>query len=254
MSDSLRRCGRWPTRLLCPWDSRQGYGSGSLRLPDPGRFPGGYPSCRRFPHLEVRYDNHWPYRSVCVISQFESPNPHSSYQRLSHTFGNARTNQSVQSLSRVRLFATPWTAARQASLSIINSQSLLKLMSIESVIPSNHLILCRPLFFLPSIPPSIRVFSNESALHIRWPKYWSFSFNISPSMNIQGWSPLGWTGWISLQSKGLSRVFSSTTVQKHQFFSASFLYSPTLTSLHGHWKNHSLDQTDLCWQRNVSAF
>ena len=88
---------------------------------------------------------------------------------------------SVQSLSRVQLFATPWTAARQASLSITNSRSLLKFMSIESVMPSNHLILCRPFLLLPSIFPSIRVFSNESALHIRRPKYWSFSFNISPS-------------------------------------------------------------------------
>ena len=87
---------------------------------------------------------------------------------------------SVQSLSHVRLFATPWTAAHQASLSITNSQSLPKLMSIESVMPSSHLILCRPLLLLPSIFPSIRVFSNESALCIRWPKYWSFSFNISP--------------------------------------------------------------------------
>jgi len=88
---------------------------------------------------------------------------------------------SVQSLSHVWLFATPWTAARQASLSITNSQSLLKLMSIESVTPSNHLILCHPLILLPSILPSIRVFSSESVLRIRWPKYWSFSFNIRPS-------------------------------------------------------------------------
>ena len=88
---------------------------------------------------------------------------------------------SVQSLSCVRLFATPWTAACQTSLSIINSRSLLKLMSIESVMPPNHLILCHPLILLPSIFPSIRVFSNESALYIRWPKYWSFSFSISPS-------------------------------------------------------------------------
>ena len=93
---------------------------------------------------------------------------------------------SVQSLSRVQLFATPWTAARQASLSITNSQSLLKLMSVELVIPSNHLILCRPLLLSPSIFPSIRVFSNESALPIRWPKYWSFSFNISPSNEHPG--------------------------------------------------------------------
>ena len=127
---------------------------------------------------------------------------------------------SVQSLSHVRLFATPWIAARQASLSITNSQSSLKLMSIESVMPSSHLILCCPLLILPPIPPSIRVFSNVSTLCMRWPKYWSFSFSISPSNEPQDWSPLEWTGWISLQSKGLSRVFSITTVQKHQFFSA----------------------------------
>ena len=107
-----------------------------------------------------------------------------------------------------------------------NSRSLPKLMSIESVMPSNHLILCRPLLLLPSILPSIRVFSNESALHIRWPKYWSFSFNISLPMNTQDWSLLGWTGWISLLSKGLSRVFSNTTVQKHQFFGAQLSLQP----------------------------
>ena len=93
---------------------------------------------------------------------------------------------SVQSLSRVHLFETPWTAARQVSLSITNSWSLLRLMSIESVMPSKHLILCRPLFLLPSIPSSIRVFSNESTLHMRWPKYWSFSFSISPSNEHPG--------------------------------------------------------------------
>ena len=124
---------------------------------------------------------------------------------------------SVQSLSRVQLFATPWTAARQASLSITNSRSLLKLMSIELVMPSNHLILCRPLL-LPSIFPSIRVFSNVSVLPIRWPKY-SASASVLP-MNIQDWLPLEWTGWISLQSKGLSRIFSNTTVQKRQFLGA----------------------------------
>ena len=125
---------------------------------------------------------------------------------------------SVQLLSCVLLFATPRTAARQASLSITNFWSLPKLMPIELVMPSNHLILCCPLLLLPSIFPSIRVFSNESALCIRWPKYWSFSFNISPYNEYQDWFPLGWTGLISLQSKGLSRVFSNTTVQKHQLF------------------------------------
>ena len=100
---------------------------------------------------------------------------------------------SVQSLSHVQLFVTPWIAAHQASLSITNSQSLPKLMSIESVMPSNHLILCHSLFLLPSIFPSIRVFSNESALRMKWPKYWSFSFNISPSMNTQDWWSGGWS-------------------------------------------------------------
>ena len=125
---------------------------------------------------------------------------------------------SVQLLSHVQLFANPWTAVCQASLSITNSQSLLKLRSIESAMPSNHLIFFRPLLLLPSIFPSIKVFSNESALRIRWPKYWLLASASVFRMNIQDWSPLGWTGWISLQSKGLSRVFSNTTVQKHQFF------------------------------------
>ena len=111
-------------------------------------------------------------------------------------------------------------AARQASLFITIFQSSLRLTSIEPVMPSSHLILCRPLLLLPPTTPSIRVFSNESTLHKRWPKYWSFSFSIIPSKEIQGWSPSEWTGWISLQSKGLSRVFSNTTVQKHQFFNA----------------------------------
>ena len=126
----------------------------------------------------------------------------------------------VQSLSHVQLFATPWNAAHQASLSITNFRSLPRFMSIESVMPSNHLILFCPLLLLPWIFPSIRVFSNESFLRIRWSKYWSFSFNISPSDEYSGLISLGWTDLISLQSKGLSRVFSNTTVQKHQFFGA----------------------------------
>ena len=124
------------------------------------------------------------------------------------------------SLCHVWFFATPWTAAHQASLSITNSRSLLRLISIKSVMPSNQLILCIPLLLLPSIFPSIRVFSNESALYIRWPKDWSFSFNISPSNEHPGLVSFRWTGWISLKSKGLSRVFSNTMVQKHQFFGA----------------------------------
>ena len=125
---------------------------------------------------------------------------------------------SVQLLSHVRLFVTPWKPGLPVHH---QSQSLLKLMSTKSVMPSNHLILCCPLLPLSSSFPSIRIFSNESVLHIRWPKYWraSASASVLP-MNIQDWFPLGWTGWISLQSKGLSRIFSNTTVQKHRFFSA----------------------------------
>ena len=117
---------------------------------------------------------------------------------------------SVQSLSHVRLFATPWASARQASLSITNCQSLLKLMSIKLVMPSNHLILCCPLRLLPSIFPSFIAFSNESVLPFRWPNHWSFSFSISPSKEYSGLISLRLTGLI-LQSKGLSRVFSNTT-------------------------------------------
>ena len=127
---------------------------------------------------------------------------------------------SVQLLSHVQLFATPWTAAGQASLSITNSWSLLKLMSVESVMPSNHLILCHPLLLSPSIFPSIRGFSNESVLHIRWPKYWSFSFSIKPYNEYSGLISFR----MDLQSKELSRVFSNTTIQKHQFFGAQTLW------------------------------
>ena len=125
---------------------------------------------------------------------------------------------SVQSLSYVQVFVTPWTVAPQASLSIINSRSLLKLMSIESVMLSNYLILCHPLLLPPSIFPSIRVFSNESALLMRWPKYWSFSFNISPSNEHPGLISFRMDWLDPLQSKGLSRVVYNTKVQKHQFF------------------------------------
>ena len=127
--------------------------------------------------------------------------------------------QSVQLLSRVQLFATPWTTARQASLFITSSRSLPKLLSIESVMPSNHLILCCPLLLLPSIFSSIRVFSSESTLCIGWPKYWSFSFNIIPSNEHPGLISFR-MDWLDLLAVGLSRVFSNNTVQKHQFFGA----------------------------------
>ena len=120
---------------------------------------------------------------------------------------------------------SPWTAAHQASLSITNSCSLLKLMSVESVMPSNHLILCCPLLHLPSIFPSLRVFSIESVLFIRWPKYWSFSISISPSNEHPGLISFRMDWLISLQSKGLSRVFSNTSIQKHQFTHNKILLS-----------------------------
>ena len=131
--------------------------------------------------------------------------------------------QPVQSLSRVQLFATPWTAAHQASLSITNSRSLLKLMSIESVMPSNHLILCCPLLLLPSICPSIRVFSNESALRIRWPKYWSFSFSISPSNEYSGLISfrMDWLDLLAVQGtlKSLLQHHSSkASILRHSAF------------------------------------
>ena len=148
---------------------------------------------------------------------------------------------SVQLLSHVWLFATPWTTASQASLSITSSQNLLKLMSIESVIPSNHLILCHPLLLLPSIFPNTRVFSNDSALHIRWPKYWSFNFSISLSNEHPGRISfrMDWLGLLAVQGT----LESSPTPQFKSINSSalSFLYSPTLTSIHDHWKNHSLD-------------
>ena len=159
---------------------------------------------------------------------------------------------SVQLLSRVQPFMTPWSVARQASLSITNSWSLLKLMCIESVMLFNHLILCCPLLLLPSIFPSIRVLSNESVLGIRGPKYRSFGFSISPPTEYSGLISFRMTGWISLQSKELSRVFSNTTVQKHQFFGA--LPSLWSNSLHDYWKKHSFTYTDLCQQSNAFAF
>ena len=127
---------------------------------------------------------------------------------------------SVQLLSHVWLLATPWTAAPQASLSMTNSQSPPKPMSIESVMPSNHLILCRPLLLLPSIFPSIGVFSNGYLFASGGQSIGGLASTSVLPMNTQDWSPSGWAGWMSLQFRGLSRVFSNTTVQKHQFFGA----------------------------------
>ena len=147
---------------------------------------------------------------------------------------------SVQSLSLVRLFATPWTAARQAFLSITNSWSLLKLKSIESVMAPNHLILCRPLLLLPLIFPSIRVFAKESVLCIRWPKYWSFSFSIRPSNEYSGLISFRIDWFDLLEVQGIPK----SLLQHHKSINSSalsFLYGPALISIHDYWKNHSFD-------------
>ena len=125
----------------------------------------------------------------------------------------------------------------------------------ESVMPSSHLILCRPLLLLPPIPPSIRVFSNESTLRIRWPKYWNFSFSISPSSEHPGLISfrMDWLDLLAVQGT-LKILLQHHNSKASIFLALSFLHSPTLTSIHDNWKNHSLDQTDLCWQSNVSAF
>ena len=147
---------------------------------------------------------------------------------------------SVQLLSHILLFAATWTAACQAPLSITNSRILLKLMCIESVMPSNHLILCHPLL-LPSIFPSMRVFSSESVLHIRWPKYWSFSFSIIPSKEIPGLNSFR-MDWLDLLAVQGTQESSPTPQFKSINSSAlSLLHSPALTSIHDHWKNHNLD-------------
>ena len=160
----------------------------------------------------------------------------------------------VRSLRCVWLFMTPWTAACQASLSLTTSQSLPRFISIESVMPSCYMILWCPVLLLPSIFPSIRVFSSESAVSISGQIIGASASESILLMTIQGWFPLGLTDLISLLSKRLSRVFSSSTVQKHQFFGVSLLYGPILTSIHDYWKNHSFDYMNLCWQSDISAF
>ena len=155
----------------------------------------------------------------------------------------------VQSLSCVWLFVMPWAAACQASLSFTISCSLLKLMSIESVMPSHHHILCCPLLLLPSVFPSIRVFFPMSQLFASGGQSTGAlaSASVLP-VKIHGWFPLGLTSWISLQSSGHSRVFSSTTVWRHQFFVLSLFYCPAVTSIQDYWKNHNFDYSNLCRQ------
>ena len=160
--------------------------------------------------------------------------------QLSGPFANS-AGCSVQSLSRVQLFETQWTTARQASLSITNSGSPHKPMSIELVMPSKHLIFYCPLLFLPSIFPSVRVFSNESALHIRWPKYWSFSLNISPSNEHPGLISVRMDWLDLLEAQGTLKSLLQHHSSKASILQCSGFFSSTLTSIHDYWKNHSLD-------------
>ena len=148
---------------------------------------------------------------------------------------------SVQTLSHVQLFGNPCTAAHQASLSITNFWSLLKLMSVESVMPSNHLILCHLLLLPPSIFPSIRVFSNESVLRIRWPKDWSFNFNINPSNEYSGLISFRMEWFDLLAVQGTQEFYPTPQFKRINSLVLSFLYSPTLTSIHDYWKKHSFD-------------
>ena len=180
---------------------------------------------------------------LAILFYLQSPPPSPSVQF-----------SSIQSLSHVQLFATPWITACQASLSITNSWSSLKLMSIESVMTSNHIILCRHPLLLPSTFPASRSFqmsqlftSGGQSIRV------SASTSVLP-MYTQDWSPLGWTGWVSLQSRGLQESSPTPRFKIINCSALSFLYSPTLTFIHDYWKNHSLDQMDLCWQSNVSAF
>ena len=169
----------------------------------------------------------------------------------------------VPLLNHVCLFVTLWTEAFQASLSLTISQRLLKLMSIELVMPSNHLVLCHPLFLLPSIFPSIRVFSSESALCIRWPKYWSSNLIIIPSNECSGFISfiIDWerVNPQMIDPLPIHRILKSL-LQHHSSKTSIlpcltfFLYSPTLISILDYWKNHSFDYMDLCWQGNISAF
>ena len=150
--------------------------------------------------------------------------------------------------------ATPWIAAYQAPLSFTISWSLLKLMSIELVMLSNHLIFCHPLLLLTSIFPSIRVFSKESALHIRWPKYWSFSFSTSPYKEYSGLISFRIDCFDVLAVQGIFKSSWPSQFKSINSSVLSLLYGPTFTSVHDYWKNHSFDYTDLCRQNDVSAF
>ena len=159
----------------------------------------------------------------------------------------------VQQQSHVRFFVTLWTEARQSSLSFITSLSLLKLMSIDSVMPPNHLILCCPLLLFPSIFPSIRVFSGESSLHIKWPTYWSFSFSISPSSEYPGLISfrMDWLDLFAVQGTLKSLLQHQSSKASSLCWSAFFMVQ--LTSVHDYWNNDSFDYMELCQQSDVSG-
>ena len=211
-SDSLCPCGHCPARLICLWNSPGNSAMGCHFLLQGIAWFKCLKSVQKFNHFKNRlprsdnFVSHPPFVSHQVKGWWK-------YQIIpTYKFSSVQFSRSAVSNT-----ATPWTTACHVSLSIINSRSPPKPVSIESMMPSNHLILCCPLLLLPPIFISIRVFTNESALHIRWPLYWSFSFKISPSDEHPGL--IFRTGWTFLQSEGLSRVFSNITVQKHQFFS-----------------------------------
>ena len=202
--------------------------------------------------------------SIDAEKAFEKFNTHIWLKKKKKTLQKAgiegtclNISLSVQSLSRARHFMTPWIAAHQASLSITISWSLLQLMFIELVMPSSHLILRHPLFLLPSIPPSITVFSNESILHIRWPKYWSFSFSISPSNEHSGliFFRMDWLGLLAVQGtlKSLLQHHSSkASVLRHSAFFTVQLSHPCMTT--GKIIALTMVKMGLCWQSNVSVF
>jgi len=176
------------------------------------------------------------------------------YTEIDNTlYDSIHFNHSVQSLSHVQLFATRWTAARQTPLSFTISQSLLKLMSIESMMPSNHLILCHPLLLLPSLFPSIRIFSNESALHIGGQSIGASALASVLPMNSQGWFPLRLLIWSPLCPRDSRESFPAPQF-KITILQYSAFFMVQLISVHDYWKNHCFDYMDFCWQSDVSAF
>ena len=174
--------------------------------------------------------------------------------KILHTWASCVFAFVVPSLRHILISATPSTAACQASLSFTIFQSLLKFMSIELVMLSNHLILCHPLLLLPSIFPSIRVFYNGFTLHIKWPKYWSFSFSISPSNEYSGLISfrIDWFDLLAVQ--GILKALLQYHSSKASILWCSVFSCPTFTSVHDYCKNHSFDYTELCQQSDVSAF